>query len=67
MHAIDEGGTVYRGGDAYVFLQRAFKRPLSGLMGVQPIKALLDLAYSVVSSHRPFFARFLYSKEKWST
>lgn len=66
MHAIDEQGTVYRGGDAYVFLQRAFKRPFSGLLGVQPFKVLVNLSYSVVSSHRPFFARFLYTKEKWT-
>ena len=66
MHAIDEQGNVYRGGDAYVFLQRVFNRPFSGLMGMQPIKALVDLAYRVVSSHRPFFARFLYTKEKWA-
>ena len=66
MHVIDEEGTVYRGGDAYVFLQSAFKRPFSGLLGVQPFKTLVDLAYSVVSNNRPLFARFLYAKEKWT-
>jgi hypothetical protein len=66
MHVIDESGRVYRGADAYIFLQRAYKRPLSGLLGAIPFKWLVTLAYWLVSNNRPFFARFLYTKEKWA-
>ena len=66
MHVIDEGGRIYRGGDAYVFLQKAFKRPFSAMLGMQPIKALVDLAYWIVSNNRPTFAKVLYKKEKWA-
>ena len=65
MHVIDEQGKVYRGGEAYVYLMRAFKRPFSGFIGIQPIKALVSFAYWIVSNNRPTFAKFLYKKEVW--
>jgi hypothetical protein len=64
MHVIDESGRVYRGADAYVFLQRAFKRPFSGLLPF--FKWLVVFAYWLVSNNRSFFARLLYTKEKWA-
>jgi predicted DCC family thiol-disulfide oxidoreductase YuxK len=66
MHVIDEGGRIYRGGDAFVFLRRAFGKPLAGVLGVQPFKAIVDFAYWIVSNNRGFFAPFLYAKERWT-
>jgi len=66
MHVVDELGTVYRGGDAFVYLLRAFEKPLSGIMGWQPFKALVDVAYYIVSRNRDHFARVLYTKEVWT-
>ena len=61
---IDESGQVYRGADAYIFLQRAFNRPFSGLLPF--FRCLVVFAYWLVSNNRPFFARFMYTKEKWA-
>lgn len=66
MQVVDETGKVYRGGDAFVYLRRAFQKPLSGIMGWLPFKVLVDVAYYIVSSNRDKFARFLYTKEVWS-
>jgi predicted DCC family thiol-disulfide oxidoreductase YuxK len=66
MHVIDEAGRVYRGADAFIFLRRAFRQRLSGVMGVPPFKWLVVFAYWLVSNNRPFFAKFLYRKEKWA-
>jgi predicted DCC family thiol-disulfide oxidoreductase YuxK len=66
MHVVDEAGNVYRGGDAFVYLRRAFQTPLSGIMGWQPFKVLVDAAYYIVSTNRDKFARFLYTKEVWT-
>lgn len=63
---IDEEGRIYRGGDAFVYLRKAFGMPLAGLMGMQPVKALVDLAYWIVSNNRSTFANLLYTKEVWS-
>ena len=65
MHVIDEAGNIYRGGDAYIFLNRAFNRPFSALLKFHPFKALVDIAYWIVSNNRTTFAHFLYAKEKW--
>lgn len=66
LHVIDEEGVVRRGGDAFVYLRRAFGKPLAGVLAVQPVKALVDVFYLLVSRNREFFARFLYTKETWT-
>jgi len=66
VHVVDETGKIYRGGDAFVYLRRAFRKPLSGIMGWQPFKAIVDAAYYIVSSNRDKFARFLYANEVWT-
>lgn len=64
MHVVTSGGKVLKGGRGGLFiLQHTGGGIVARLLMVPPFVWMADFAYWIVSSNRPFFARFMFRKE----
>jgi hypothetical protein len=65
VHVLRPDGTLLAGGRASLFvLERIGCAPaLARVGGRPPFVWLAELGYGVVARNRPFFARFLFTKE----
>lgn len=65
VHVVTRDGRILRGGKATLFILSNIgfawiARPLM----LPPFIWLVEIAYRIVSTNRPFFARFLFTKEE---
>lgn len=64
VHVVTADGTVLRAGRATLFiLQHIGWFRLARLLQLPPYIWLVEIGYRIVADHRPFFARFLFTRE----
>lgn len=64
VHVIQADGTTLRAGRATLFiLENLGWRWFARLLMLPPMVWFVELGYRVVADNRPFFARFLFTKE----
>ncbi len=63
VHVVTPDGTTLRAGRAALYvLERIGWGWFARLLGLPPFIWLVELGYRIVSSNRPFFARFLFTR-----
>lgn len=64
VHVVAPDGTVTRAGRAVVLiLEQIGYRPLARFLAFPPILWGFEIIYKIVAANRPFFARFLFTRE----
>jgi hypothetical protein len=64
IHVVRADGGVLRAGRACLFvLEQIGGGPAARLLGLPPFVWAVELGYRIVAANRPFFARFLFTKE----
>lgn len=65
IHVITPDGRTLRAGRAVLHVLALLGYPrLAAVLSLPPMLALVEYAYRTVSNNRPFFARFLFTKEE---
>jgi predicted DCC family thiol-disulfide oxidoreductase YuxK len=64
VHVVTSNGRTLRAGRAVLFiLEQIGWRPLARFLALPPMIWGVELGYKIVAEHRPFFARFLFTRE----
>ena len=64
VHVLTNDGRVLRAGRASLFiLEQIGYRIAARLLRLPPFLWFVELGYRIVATNRPFFARFLFTKE----
>ena len=64
VHVVAADGTVLRAGRACLFiLERIGWGGWARVLRLPPFLWVIELGYRIVAANRPFFARFLFTKE----
>jgi predicted DCC family thiol-disulfide oxidoreductase YuxK len=65
VHVITPEGRVIRAGRAALFVLQEIGYPgwLVGPLAWPPLVWLVELGYRIVANNRPFFSKFLFTKE----
>ena len=65
VHLVKADGTILRAGRAVLFiLANVGYRPLARLLSLPPFVWGVEVLYRLVARNRPFFAHFLFTKER---
>ncbi len=64
VHVLTTDGRVLRAGRASLFvLEQIGYRAIARLLRLPPLIWAVELGYKIVAANRPFFSRFLFTKE----
>lgn len=65
IHVITADGTILRAGRAALYiLERIGWGKFARLLSLPPFVWFVEFGYAIVANNRPFFARFLFTKEE---
>jgi predicted DCC family thiol-disulfide oxidoreductase YuxK len=68
VHVVAPDGAVTRAGRAaLLILELIGYRPLARFLSLPPMIWVVEIGYKIVAANRPFFARFLFTKEYEAT